>query len=342
MNKYRLCLLLVLLAIFGTAAFADEVRKIDGDRLTGNIGSITADEIEFKGSKALVVPTPEIAGVLYSNEPNELADAREMYQSGRFDAIDETLSQVKEPRRDEVRAEIAFYRAAAQSRLAANGNPDQKTAVEAGKALLAFIKQYPDSWHQYEAHEVVGDLLTSIRNPQAFNYFDKLSASRLPDYKIRAHYLKGRALQSASNYAGALQHFDAALRESPGESATAPAQLALAQVGKAVSLAHGGKPDEALQLLQQVVDKARDSDKEVFARAYNAMGDCYQQKQAVDDAILSYLKVELLFNQVPDAHAEALAKLAKLWEAKDERQRARATADTLRQRYAYSRWNRPG
>ena len=215
----------MLVAVFGTAAFGDEVRKIDGDRLTGNIGSITADEIEFKGSKALVVPTSEIAAVAYSNEPNELADAREMYQAGRFDAIDEALSQVKEQRRDEIRAEIAFYRAAAQSRLAANGNPDQKTAVEAGKALLAFIKQYPDSWHQYEAHEVVGDLLTSIRNPQAFNYYDKLSASRLPHYKIRPHYLKGRALQSASNYAGALQHFDAAFRESPGESGTAPAQL---------------------------------------------------------------------------------------------------------------------
>ncbi len=186
MTKCRLCLLLLLLAIFGTTAFADEVRKIDGDRLTGNIGSITADEVEFKGSKALIVPTSEIAAVAFSNEPNELTDAREMYQAGRYDAIEESLSQVKEHRRDDVRAEVAFYRAAAQSRLAASGNPDQKTAVEAGKALLAFIKQYPESWHQYEAHEIVGDLLTTIRNPQAFNYYDKLSASRLPDFKIRA------------------------------------------------------------------------------------------------------------------------------------------------------------
>jgi tetratricopeptide (TPR) repeat protein len=342
MTNGRLYLFLLLSGLFATAAFADEVRKIDGDRLTGNIASITADEVEFKGNKALVVPTSEILAVAFTNEPNELDEVREMYHAGRYDGIEDALSQVKEARREEMKAEIAFYRAAAQSRLAAAGNADQKSAVESGKALLAFIKQHPDSWHNYEAHEIVGDLLTSIRNAQAFNYYDKLSASRLPDYKIRAHYLKGRALQSAGNYAGAIQHFDAALQQSAGESATAQAQLALAQVGKAASLAHGGKADEALQLLQQVVDKARESDHEVFARAYNAMGDCYQQKKAIDDAILSYLKVELLFNQVPDAHAEALAKLSKLWEAKDERQRARATADTLRQRYAYSRWNRDG
>ena len=78
--------------------------------------------------------------------------------------------------------------------------------------------------------------------------------------------------------------------------------------------------------------------KELQARAYNALGDSYQRAGRTKDALLAFLHVDVLYSTVPDAHAEALSHLATLWDAVGQADAARQARQTLNEQYRDSRW----
>jgi tetratricopeptide (TPR) repeat protein len=228
----------------------------------------------------------------------------------------------------------------AAARLASIGTVDQKTATSAGMEINRFLNEHKNSYHFFEANEALGDLLVALKNPNAFRYYDVLASAPWPEYKIRANLLKGRAEQMHNQHQGAIKHFDAALTAASGGDERAERQQSLAHIGRAVSLAETGAVEEALAVLNQIIAKADKGAPEVYARAYNALGGCYRKKGATKEALLEYLKVDLLFNSVPEAHAEALYYLSQLWNDARHPERARAAAESLQQRYAASRWNK--
>jgi tetratricopeptide (TPR) repeat protein len=343
-NPMKLAVFAILLAlsIASVSSRADEVRKLDGDKHTGTVKNISPTDVTIGGSVSeTVVPVNEIAAVVYALEPRGLAEARAAYDSGRYTDVFAALNEIKpeQIRRDEMRTEIEFYRAMAAARLASFGSVDQKTATSAGMELNRFLTEHKNSHHYYEVNEALGGLLAALKNPNAFRYYDVVAGAPWPDYKIRAGLLKGQAEQMHGNHAAAIKHFDAALATTApgGQAAT---QLLLVRVGKAASLAESGNTEEAIEILNQVIAKADEGEIEVHARAYNALGACFRKKGATKGALLEYLKVDLLFNTVPDAHAEALYYLSQLWNEARHPERARAAAEALQQRYATSRWNK--
>ena len=76
-----------------------------------------------------------------------------------------------------------------------------------------------------------------------------------------------------------------------------------------------GPLDAAVKMVEQVILDADPEQKELHARAYNALGNCYQRAGQTTDALLAYLHVDVLYSSVPDAHAEALANLVPLWQS---------------------------
>jgi tetratricopeptide (TPR) repeat protein len=340
----RLTFLLSIVTFFLalSASRADEVRKLDGERHSGTIKSITTTAITFGGSvRDTVVPVNEIAAVVFTPEPRGLAEARAAYDAGRYTDVFTSLSEIKpeQIRRGEIKTEVEFYRAMAAARLAGFGSVDQKTATAAGKELIRFLGEHKDSHHFYEVNEALGDLLAALKNPNAFHYYEVLASAPWPDYQVRANLLKGRSEQMHGNHTRAIELYDLALAI-PASGRPAELQMQLARVGKATSLVETGKLDEARQLLSEVIAKAAESDREVFARAYNALGGAHRKAGATTDALLEYLKVELLYNTVPDAHAEALYYLSQLWPEARHPDRARAAAAALQDRYPTSRWNK--
>jgi tetratricopeptide (TPR) repeat protein len=333
------CAAVVLAAV---SVRADEVRKLDGNKHSGTVKNISPTEVTIGGSVSeTVVPVNEIAAVVYALEPRGLTEARAAYEAGRYTDVFGALNEIKpeQIRRNEMRSEIEFYRAMAAARLASFGSVDQKTATAAGMELSRFLNENKSSHHFYEVNEALGDLLAALKNSNASRYYDVLATAPWPEYKIRASLLKGQAEQTNGNHAAAIKNFDAALATS-ASGGPAETQLLLARVGKAASLAETGGAKEAIESLQQVIAKADEGDLEVHARAYNALGACYRKQGATREALLEYLKVDLLFNTVPDAHAEALYYLSQLWNDARHPERARAAAETLEQRYAASRWNK--
>jgi tetratricopeptide (TPR) repeat protein len=332
----------VLASAFAGSLSADEVRRLSGERHTGTVQSITPTEVTIGGSvKEVTVPVNEISAVVFALEPRGLSEARDAYASGRYTNVFASLSEIKpeQIRRNEMKTEIEFYRTASAARMASVGNVDQKTATAAGMDLNRFLTEHKNSYHFYEANEALGDLLAALTNTNAFRYYDAIASAPWPEYKIRAAVLKGRAAQMHNNHTAALDHFDTALRID-GTGRAAETQFQLARIGRATSLAETGKVDDALKLLEEVVAKADDGDRQIYAHAYNAIGACHRKKNENKDALLAYLKVDLLFNANPDAHAEALFNLSQLWNEEHHPERARAAVDTLKQRYATSRWNK--
>ena len=118
-----------------------------------------------------------------------------------------------------------------------------------------------------------------------------------------------------------------------GNDAAAKEQKLSASLGKAVSLAETDQLDEAVGMIEQMILDTDPEQKELQARAYNALGDSYQRAGRTKDALLAYLHVDVLYSTVPDAHAEAFSHLATLWDAVGQSARAREAQATLDQQY---------
>ena len=69
-----------------------------------------------------------------------------------------------------------------------------------------------------------------------------------------------------------------------------------------------------------------------------ALGNCYEKARQNKEALFAFLHVDVLYNTVPEVHAEALAHLVPLWKAVGQEERSREARETLLQRYANSRW----
>ena len=70
----------------------------------------------------------------------------------------------------------------------------------------------------------------------------------------------------------------------------------------------------------------------MLGAAYLAAGDKDQ------DALISFLTVDLVYNGSPESHAEALAKLSELWEKAKNPERAREARKLLQESYPTSPW----
>jgi tetratricopeptide (TPR) repeat protein len=149
--------------------------------------------------------------------------------------------------------------------------------------------------------------------------------------------LIGRSLQAQGKHPEAIQQFDAALAIIDDGPDSQNQRLA-ATLGKAVSLAESGGGEEAVGIIEKVIHDADPQQKELHARAYNALGRCYEKAGKTKDALLAYLHVDVLYSNVPEAHAEALAQLVPLWKAIGQEERAREARQLLEDRYGKSRW----
>jgi tetratricopeptide (TPR) repeat protein len=239
-------------------------------------------------------------------------------------------------KRDFIKQEVTFYQAFCAAKLALGG---RGTINDAGRQLNAFVRAHPQNYHYFEAVQAMGDLLSADGKVELAQkqYTDVATKAPWPEYRMRAAVSMGQALQAHDKHAEAIAQFDSALAMT-GSGAAAQNEKLSATLGKAISLAQTGKLESAVTMVEQVIQEADPEQKELHARAYNALGSCYQRAGQPKDALLAYLHVDVLYNTVPEAHAEALANLATLWQAIGQEARAREARQTLEQRYAGSRW----
>ncbi|MCE5266573.1 MAG: tetratricopeptide repeat protein [Planctomycetaceae bacterium] len=336
-------LALVFAMAWASPAVALDTIRTSTGAMAGRVTGMSATSVQLAQGTAgttKYVPVNQIQVIHYEGEPRDLRSAKAQMAEGKYVEALAALQKIKEePTRPEIQEDVAFYKALAASRLALAGNGK---ISDAGRMMKAFVDANPKSYHYFEASEVVGDLLVAIRQyGAAADYYGRLEKAPWPDFKMRAAVATGRALLEQGKTTEAETAFDKVLA-TQGAGEAARRQRVAANVGKAAVLVAVKKPDDAVKLVEEILKQtdteANPEESPLVARAYNVEGAAHRQAGQVKEAILAFLRVDLLYSGVPDAHAEALANLVELWGQVHKNERANRARQTLQERYPDSPW----
>ncbi len=327
------------------AALADAVRVLapnpDGTpeetTLEGKIESTTPDEIVLvvDGQKRTLAAA-SVLGTQYDDEPVALAAVRADVELGEYEDALAKLASLDaadvRSARPEVAAEIESLRALATGRLAAVGSEKLATG---GRAVLAFVQKSPTHWRHYEAVELLGELLAKTgKSADADERFAALEKAASPLVRARGKIARGTlALADPARGADAEKFFADALAELDGTDADASAVRPLAQIGAARVLARQKRFDDAEKTLAEAAASAPRDAIPLNAAIYVAQGEIRVAAGRPRDAIVSYLRVELLYPSARASRVEALKALVSLWTQTGRPDRAAATRRTLKERF---------
>jgi tetratricopeptide (TPR) repeat protein len=309
--------------------------------VTGKIVGVSADgvDVEERGGETRKIPIDQIRDVQFGGEPQSLRAARSMLARGRAaDAVEE-VAKVGAGELDGaeplVLEELEFVKAAAAGRAALAAGADPK---DAGRLVGEFLGKHPQSHHFYDMQQLLGDLLARAGKADAALAAYATLAKGPAAVKVRSSAAKAGMLFDQQKFAEAMAEYEVALAIDAGDDASAE-QKRGAELGKARCLAQLGKNTDAVALVQGIIKRADPEEKELLGRAYNVLGGAYRAAGDKDqDALISFLTVDLVYNGSPDSHAEALANLAELWEKGKNPERAREVRKLLQDSYPTSPW----
>jgi tetratricopeptide (TPR) repeat protein len=305
----------------------------------GLVKEITKDKVTMEtNGVAQSFDVNQIVRLNFDEEPIELNNARNAIAQRKYDLAAGELKKLdgKPQKNKNVAADIAFFKAYCQAKLALTAGGDKAAAIT---KMLDWARANANNFHFYESAEILGDLAVAAgQSADATRYYGTLSAAPWPDYQLKGNIAVGRALMAEKKFTEALEKFEAVVASSES-SPEAAAQKRLATTGKAVCLAETGKSDEGIALLQAIIkDNNPEEDKVLFARTYNALGNCYLKQNKTKEALQAFLFTDILFDIDADAHAEALYHLSKLWADVNKTERATQAKATLKDRYGGSVW----
>jgi tetratricopeptide (TPR) repeat protein len=342
MKTHRVALAWALIVCTASAAWAiDQVRKNDGTPpVTGQLTEMSPLKLVVESTRGTAeIPVNQVTQVILDGEPGALKTAKTAILAGRYEDGLATMEKVELPEgaRKEVVGEFQYYKALATAKLALMG---QGTIADAGRMMIGFFNENPKSYHYFEGAEVIGDLLVANRNyGPAASYYAKLAEAPWPEYKMRANVAIGKALLAENKAADAQKAFEAALAI-PGEGETADRLRAAANLGKFRCSAETAKPEEVIKTAEDVIAKTDPEQVSVMAGAYNILGTALKKAGRTKEALMAFLHVDVLYYADADAHAEALANLAELWNTLQQTERAVRARRTLDERYPTSPYAR--
>jgi TolA-binding protein len=332
-----LCLLLMWLPQSARAQL-DRIYPLKGGQATGTIVSAGANEVVLRvGGSDQSFAVDGIRKIVFDADPGPLSRGRDLVIDDQWVNGLEELKRVDPDsiKSELVRAELMFYRALAEARLALAGKGDRASAA---RSMVDFLQKNKDNWHFYAANEVLGDLALSLSNyERAVQYYGALANAPFPEFKLRAAYLEGMALLRQEQWDKARQK----LGEVAGVTGDTPASARLkrlAQASIAVAQAATGEAAAGLAALEQLLASGDVADTQLFARLYNAQGDCLRAQDDIEGAVLAYLHTHLLYANDPETHAEALFRLSELWPKLQRQERAAEMRAQLEKLYPGNRF----
>ena len=319
----------------------DRVMVVGGAPVSGTVVSVsqTGVDIENSDGETQTLGIEMIREVQFGKEPQSLKNARGNLLRGRgADARDEVAKIATEELADAeplVLAEVDYVKAAAAGRAALDAGGDVAAAIT---AVAGYLAKHAKSHHFFEMQELAGDLAARAGKPaEALAAYQQLDAGPAA-VKVRAAAAKAGLLLGQGKVEEALREYEAAVKLAGNDKATQP-QKRTAELGRAKCLALTGKADAAVAAIQQVIDAADPEEKELLSRAYAVLGAAYRGMGGREqDALIQYLTIDLVYNTLPETHAEALFNLADLWAKGGRQDRAREAQQNLKEVYPASPW----
>ena len=350
---------ILVLCVAGEAA-ADQVRQRDakGSKArtrNGKVKEVSKTEVQLQltpGDQIAKIPANEIETISYDGQPADLGALPTAARGGNYANANELIRKLTDAGLTDpnMKDELEFYKMYVQAKTAMTSGKlvDMKTARE---TIDKYMKTSVNSWHYYEAVELLGEIcleiaaveVESLRNSwykmAIEEAYTRLAQAPWDETKIRAKISRAKAQHLSKEIDAAVASYDEALKDATGkESDPQIASLMLAaRVGKAEVVGEKS-PNEGIRLVQEIIAKADPEDSRVQAVAALAIARCYEKDNKPKDALLNYLKVDVLYFSQQQYHAEALYNLSRLWNTLNNPERAREAATTLRTRYPGSVW----
>ena len=320
---------------------ADRVNLLGGTSVSGKIVSVSPVGVDVENSDgdAQKVAIETIREVQFGAEPQSLKNARSMLLRGRgADAKDE-VGKIEADELDGaeplVLAEVDFVRAAAAAQAVLDAGGDLAAAA---KTAADYLAKHPKSHHFFQMQELLGDLHARAGKPaEAVAAYQQLDSGP-PALQVRAASAKAAMLLAQGKPAEAMAEYDAAIKLAGSEKTSQP-QKRSAELGKAKCLSLQGKQDAAIETAVKIIKDSSPEEKELLSRAYNILGGAYRTMAGREqDALIQFLTVDLVYNTLPESHAEALFNLGELWDKGSNPERAREARQNLKAAYPASPW----
>jgi len=337
------CFAIGVLSLAGTARgqVADRVNLVGGASIAGKIIDVSPTGIDVESSDGTTqkVAIEMVREVQLGAEPQSLKNARAMLLRGRaVDARDE-VGKIGTDELDGaeplVLAEVDFVKAAAAGQAMLDAGNDLTGATT---MVADYLTKHPSSHHFFQMSELLGDLRARSGQPElAMAAYQRLVGGP-PALQVRASLAKAAMLLAQGKTDEALSEYDAAISLAANEK-TSQTQKRSAEIGKARCLALQGGHDAAIEMVKQIINDTNPEEKELLSRAYNVLGGTYLAMGGKEqDALIQFLMVDLVYNTLPETHAEALFNLAELWDKGSKPERAREARQNLKAAYPASPW----
>jgi tetratricopeptide (TPR) repeat protein len=164
-----------------------------------------------------------------------------------------------------------------------------------------------------------------------------LSEAPWNDSKMEADILQAQVALAHGHVEEALAPLDNVLRVKPASPAEWSRRYE-ALLTKATCLQKQGKFQDAIDVLSSILDEAAEEDIKTLAETCVRLGDCYQAAGRTKEAILAYLRVDILFPKEKTHHAESLYYLSRLFAQDGKFDKAADAQARLQQAYPHSPW----
>ena len=319
----------------------DRVIVFGGPGLAGKIVAVSPVGVDLENAdgETKKVPIETVREAQFGAEPQSLKNARSMFLRGRGVEALEEVGKIEPDELDGaeplVLAEVDFVRAAAAGRAALDAGGDLAAAT---KTVSGYVAKHSKSHHFFQMQELLGDLQARAGKPaDALAAYQQLDSGP-PALKVRAASAKAAMLLAQGKPDEAMAEYDAAIKLAGSEKASQP-QKRSAELGKAKCLSLQGKHDAAVEMVLQIIKDSSPEEKELLSRAYNVLGGAYRSMAGREqDALIQFLTVDLVYNTLPESHAEALFNLGELWDKGSNPERAREARQNLKAAYPASPW----
>ncbi|REJ68373.1 MAG: hypothetical protein DWQ31_08085 [Planctomycetota bacterium] len=345
----RACLTLILL-LMSSSLWADDRIYLhgEGSPRKGDVESLSPTAVGLRGRPS--IPVSEVRYIQFDDEPRELTSARRAALSGEYAGARSTLRKVKVDTitNPSIRADFAFHDALCFAKLAmATRTKRAERLNSAAVKLKSFVEGIgKDNYHLFEAQELLGDVVVALgKEKKEAKYFalarDQYqavtNAAPWPAWQLRMNMKTAQAWQAEGKSNEAVNLFKQ-IAASTAEGPEVDSYKDRARLGMANAMAEGGQADAAIDMVHKVILATPKEEAEVLANAYLVLGRCARIGGNAKEEKMAYLRIQLLYPQIPEAHEEALGRLVQLWEAEDETKRAADTKSELSDRYPNSEW----
>lgn len=321
----------------------DEVVMADRTRLR-NVTVIAEnwDEVLIDttgdGNVDRTVPTSEVTRVEYGDTPPAWRRGDTHYRAGRFSAAADEFEKAMEAQgvRDSWRKPHGLFNLGRCYLEMGRAEPDHLD-----KAISNFrevIEEHPKARTVPDSiHGLATAYVAKGQQEDAQNEFMKLESGEYGEEWQR------RARMELASLMAERRDFDAALEFAQGalelaEESGQDENIFDARVAYYETLAKAGRGDEAYQSLQDMAAEFPEHAVSRKARIYNALGDALMSQDRVHEAVLAYLRVQVLYFEASEQLPRAMYSAALAFRTQQQGERARRLARELMEKFPENKW----